>query len=348
MTVKFLISAAAAAVLTSAAVQAQDLATGDDAALEIKEWRVPDPGSRPRDPFAVDADTVWFVGQVGDYLGRLDLASGEIETYPLPDGTGPHNLIVADDGGVWYAGNRQGFIGRFDPATGAHARVEMPDPAASDPHTLVFDADGDIWFTVQIGAFVGKLTVADRSVDLIPVPGDRPRPYGIAIAPDGGVWVALFGTNKLASIDPQTLTLTEHELPRAGARARRLEVAPDGRVWYGDYAEGYVGVFDPDTGAFDEAKLPVDGYPQPYATGLDADGVFWLAMSGIDPNRLIGVDTVKHAEDGAFAFERDTAVPSTGGTLRHMHFHAPTGRLWFGADAGTVGYAQVTAPAADD
>ena len=45
---------------------------------------------------------------------------------------------------------------------------------------------------------------ASRKVDLIPVPTRRSRPYGIIIAPNGTPWVALFGTNKLASIDPRT------------------------------------------------------------------------------------------------------------------------------------------------
>ncbi len=119
----------------------------------------------------------------------------------------------------------------------------MPNAAARDPHTLVFSKDERyIWFTVQNGNFVGRLTLADRTTDLISVPTLRARPYGIKIAPDGVPWIVLLGTNKLASVNPQTLALTEYEIPAGGARPRRLETTSDGRVWYADYGRGYLGL----------------------------------------------------------------------------------------------------------
>ena len=51
---------------------------------------------------------------------------------------------------------------------------------------------------------------------------ERSRPYGIKLAPDGSVWVVLFGSNKLAHINPDTLEHDEIELPRPDARPRRL------------------------------------------------------------------------------------------------------------------------------
>jgi streptogramin lyase len=98
----------------------------------------------------------------------------------------------------------------------------MPDEAARDPHTLIFDADEEnIWFTVQGGNMMGRLNIESRKVDLIKSRTPRSRPYGIKQAPDGSIWVVLFGSNKLAHIDPETLEHDEIELPRAGARPRR-------------------------------------------------------------------------------------------------------------------------------
>ncbi|MDX1481273.1 MAG: lyase, partial [Woeseiaceae bacterium] len=195
-----------------------------DEALDIEEWKVPYEESRPRDPFAESAESVWFVGQRSGYLAHLDVPSGEFTKVDLREGSGPHNLIVSSDGIVWYAGNRNRLIGRYDPDTGEIEEIMMPDEAARDPHTLVFD-DGEenIWFTVQGGNMIGRLNIASRKVDLIEAASARSRPYGIKIAPDGSVWVDLFGTNKLAHVDPETLELTEIELPRESARPRRLE-----------------------------------------------------------------------------------------------------------------------------
>ena len=304
--------------------------------VDIKEWDVPYEQSRPRDPFAASENEVWFVGQRSGYLARLDVEAETFDKIDLKEGSGPHNLIVGSDGIVWYAGNRTALIGRYDPTSEAIEEIPMPDPAARDPHTLVFDAaEENIWFTVQGGNFMGRLNIASRGVDLIPSRTPRSRPYGIKIAPDGSVWVVLFGTNKLAHIDQGTLELTEIDLPRADARPRRLEVTADGRVWYGDYAMGYLGVYDPKTRTFDEWLMPQGEAARPYGMASDAKGRVWLAATGVEPNVLVGFNP--QTEE----FFSATPFPSGGGTVRHMHYHQPSGSVWFGADTNTVGRAVV-------
>ena len=306
--------------------------------VKIEEWKVEAEG-RPRDPYASGPDTVWFVGQAGDYIGRLTPSTGHIEIRSLEDEPGPHNLIVGSDGIVWYAGNLSGYIGRYDPKTDEIQRIEMPDPAAGDPHTLVFDADEEhIWFTVQIGNFIGRLSLDDRRVGLIEVPTGGARPYGIKTGPDRTVWVALLGTNKLASVNPRTLAITEHEIPAGDARPRRLEVTEAGEVWYADYRRGVAGRFSPSSGAFAELALPSGAGSRPYGTALDAAGTFWIVETGVEPNRLIGIDTA------AAKILSVTPIPSGAGTIRHMHYFAAEGEVWFGTDAATVGRAQVAAP----
>ncbi|MGB1050169.1 MAG: hypothetical protein ACPG3U_10865 [Rhodothermales bacterium] len=51
------------------------------------------------------------------------------------------------------------------------------------------------------------------------------------VAPDGKVWVVLFGTNRLAHFDIENETLREYDLPREEARPRRMEITSDGRIW---------------------------------------------------------------------------------------------------------------------
>ncbi|HEY9015128.1 MAG TPA: hypothetical protein VIM84_08715, partial [Gemmatimonadales bacterium] len=46
--------------------------TPAQAQVAIKEWPVPYPGSRPRDPDVDSKNRVWFVGQVGNYVAYLD------------------------------------------------------------------------------------------------------------------------------------------------------------------------------------------------------------------------------------------------------------------------------------
>ncbi len=301
--------------------------------VEIREWPVPWEKSRPRDPFAENPNSVWFVGQRTGYLARLDVTTGEMTKVDLEEGSGPHNLIVGEDGIVWYAGNRKGLIGRYDPSTGEIEKIMMPDPAARDPHTLVFDGRGHIWFTVQGGNFLGRLHMESRKVDLIPSQTDRSRPYGIKVGPDGTVWAVLFGTYKLVRIDPESLELTEIDLPRKGARPRRLEVTSDGRVWYGDYRGGRLGIFDPITDSFEEWLMPDGEDSEPYGMAMDSKDRIWLVASGVEPNRFVGFDPETEA------FFSSTPIPSGGGTVRHMHYLE--GAVWFGTDTNFIGRAVV-------
>lgn len=308
--------------------------SAETAAVDIQEWNVPWEG-RPRDPYTLDGQTVWFVGQANSYIARLDVASGEMRRIDLREGAGPHNLIVDDAGDVWYAGNRDAHIGRYDVSEGRFEIIDTPADTAADPHTQIFDGLGHIWFTSQRSNSVGRLTLADRSLDIIPVPTERARAYGIKLGPDGTIWVALFGTNKLASVDPATLELTEYELPRTETRPRRIAVTSDGRVWYGDYAAGYLGVLDPETGQIEEWPMPSGENSRPYAIASDGQDRIWFVETGVDPNYFVGFDPRTES------FFSITAIPSTGGVVRHMQYLASTGEIWFGSDMGTIGRAQV-------
>jgi virginiamycin B lyase len=310
------------------------LATETRNPVDIEEWTVPYQDSRPRDPFAVSPEAVWFVGQRTSYLARLNPKTGEFFRHELEDEAGPHNLIVSKNGNVWYAGNRKGYIGRYDPASGDIEKIAMPREDARDPHTLEFDADEThIWFTLQRSNLIGRLRIADRRVDLIEVPTPDALPYGIKVAPDGSVWVVLFGTHKLASIDPETLVLTEHELPDADSRPRRLEIGSDGQVYYVDFSRGYLGQFEPGRGFVAEWPLPSGPTSRPYGTAMDKQDRVWLVETGLVPNRFVGFDTKTRD------FFSITPVPSGGGVVRHMHYHAPSDTVWFGTDANSIGRA---------
>ncbi len=301
----------------------------------IKEWPVPWADTRPRDPY-VDPTTnrIWFCGQAGNYLAYLVPSTGEFKRYEFPNGerVGPHNLIVDKQGFVWYAGNLAAHIGRLDPRDGSWKRYPMPDSMVRDPHTLVFDQKGDIWFTAQGGNAIGRLTVGTGVVQLVKVPTERARPYGIKIDSKGRPWIVLFGTNKLATVDPATMQLREITLPRAEIRPRRLEITSDDEIFYGDYATGFLGRYDPASGKVDEWPLPGGTNARPYATALDAEDRVWVVETS-RPNRFVAFDTK------TLKFSEATEVPSGGGTVRHMYYHAPSKSIWFGTDANTIGQA---------
>ncbi len=303
--------------------------------VEIQEWQVPWEKSRPRDPYVDQRQRVWFCGQAGNYVAYLEPATGTFRRYQLEPGTYPHNLIVDKAGYVWYAGNRNAHIGRLNPDDGSITRFPMPDPRAQDPHTLVFSRDGNIWFSVQWGNFVGHLETATGRVRLIEVTTRNARPYGIKRDSRDRPWLVLLGTHKLATVDPQTLTLKEIELPRREARPRRLEISSDDNIWYVDYAGGFLGRYDPDTRQFQEWPLPGGAGARPYGTARDIRDRIWIAETGANPNRLVGFDP------RAGRFFSSTEIPSGGGTIRHMYYHLASNEIWFGTDTNYIGRARL-------
>ena len=315
------------------ALAADDAATDS---LEIVEWDVPYPESRPRDPYVAPDGKVWFVGQRSNYVAYLNPDTGEFKKLDLPPRTAPHTVIVGDDGIVWIAGNGDAYIGKLDPAKGVVEKIPMPDPKATDPHTMAFDSNGDIWFTLQASNRLGKLTTGTGEVRIFEVESAQSRPYGLVVDGNDRPWVALLGTNRLATVDPNTLELEEIELPRSDAHPRRIGTTSDGAVWYVDYPEGYLGRYDPTDGSFKEWAMPSGSESRPYGMAVDDRDRVWFVETGIQPNRFVGFDpeTAK--------FFSITDIPSGGGTIRHMYFHKPTGSVWFGTDANTIGRAPVT------
>ena len=61
--------------------------------VEIREWVVPTPGSRPHDPLAYPDGSIWYTGHMANVLGRVDPRSGKITEYhPDIPSSGPHGL----------------------------------------------------------------------------------------------------------------------------------------------------------------------------------------------------------------------------------------------------------------
>lgn len=311
------------------------VAQGPEPAVVIQEWNVPWEKSGPRDPAVAPDGRIWFVGQIGNYVARLDPATAKFDRFEIDPGTHPHNVIIDIAGNAWYSGNRNGMIGRIDGKSGAITRYPMPDTTARDPHTLVFDRSGDIWFTVQFGNFVGKLTTATGKVTLVKVLTQGSRPYGIVIDQDNRPWFDLFGTNKIGTVDPKTMVLKEYPLPNPQSRPRRIALTSDGAVWYVDYSVGALGRLDPKTGAIKEWPSPSGKTSLPYAMTVDDRDRIWLVETGPKPNLLVGFDTKTER------YLESTPIPSGGGTVRYMVFDPKTRVIWFGTDVNTIGKADV-------
>lgn len=287
-------------------------------------------GTRPRDPYSDQKGRVWFVGQEGNYVARIEPSTGEVRKFEIDPGTNPHNLVVDAQGTVWFTGNRNNRIVKMDPETGKLTTFMIPDAAVKDPHTMTFDKKGDAWFTAQTSGFVGRFTPSTGAFKLWKM-AQGSRPYGIVLDSRGRPWFDLFGTNKLGTIDPVALEFKEYALPEARTRPRRIAITSDGAVWYGDYSRGFLGRLDPATGTTVEYALPSGAGSLPYGMTVDDRDRVWVAETGVFPNKLVSFDAKTRV------FEDQIAIgDASPNTIRHMMFDPSTRMIWFGEDRGFI------------
>jgi virginiamycin B lyase len=126
----------------------------------------------------------------------------------------------------------------------------------------------------------------------------------------GTPYFAEFGSNKIASIDPETMAIHEYPLPNPDARPRRIAITPDDLIYYTDYARGYLGHFDPKTGRVTEWRSPGGADSQPYGIAY-LKGAIWYSESGVRPNTMVRFDPATQR------FQTWT-IPSGGGVVRNM------------------------------
>lgn len=299
-------------LLTIVAVIAAFAAVGT-LRVQITEYEVPTPKSRPHDPALAPDGSLWYTAQGANKLGRLDPKTGEFKEYSLKTaGSGPHGLVADAVGNIWFTAISGGYVGKLDPKSGEISEYRPSGGAEIDPHTPVFDHDGILWFTNEETNYIGRLDPKTGKMTLTELPTQHAVPYGIVILQNNTPFFCEFGTNKLATIDPRTLTIHEHTLPAASARPRRLALAPDGTIFYSDYARGYLGHFDSASGKLlKEWASPGGAESEPYGIAITNDGEVWYSESGVTPNTLVRFDP----KSESFSSKE---IPSGGGVVRNM------------------------------
>src|SRR5688572_18718998 len=149
--------------------------------VTFKEWVMPQLGQRTRDPIQAVDGSIWYAGQYGNLIGRLDPRTGQAKEYPLPANSMPHTVQLDPKGRPWYSGNKNGSVGWIDPATGKATVYKMPDPK-SDPHTLAFNKDGILFFSFQASNLIGRLDPRTGDLKVVSAPNPKSQPYDVKIA----------------------------------------------------------------------------------------------------------------------------------------------------------------------
>jgi virginiamycin B lyase len=289
----------------------------------------------PHDP-AVDPATgvVFYADSNVSCIGEYDPETMEFRAWPTPTADSyPHGLVVDDQSRVFWTGQDQDRIGRLLPTE--NGMVEDFATTANGPHTPTFH-QGDIWFTAQQGGQYGRFDRETGMSEVWPFSSTSFRPYGMWPAPDGTLWVALFGTNRLARITTSaTPSVEEFTLPNTASRPRRIAVDANGRVWYTDYPRRMLGMMDPaapEAERFAEFEMPGGG--QPYGIAIGPDGNVWVDDE--DVPEIVGFDV------NTRSVITQLPVPvANAGPVRNMSVDLARKRIWLAiSNVGRLGLLQ--------
>jgi len=268
---------------------------------------------------------VWPVPRGTSPLGGVFAGVGTILAPNSNSHVAPHSLQVAPDGSIWTTlclGNK---IGRFDPATETWTIIELEEGLY--PHTLRFDQKGRVWYTLAVSNHIGMIDPASGLRETIRLPArswsqaialrlapavlwlsnyisiadqaagagegvNLPIPYGIDIAPDGGVWFSQLNERRIGRLDPDTHAIEMIETPFSGPR--RLRFDSKGNLWIAGFSSALIARYAPGTGQFTSWKLPIEGVETPYALNVDRNtDTVWIC--GTNSDSLISFDPASEA-----------------------------------------------------
>jgi streptogramin lyase len=110
------------------------------------------------------------------------------------EGFYPHTLRFDAKGRIWFTLAISHHVARFDPATQEFTSVRLP--AASLGQALALRLlPAALWLAQRVDLSAAASEGGDA--------GALPVPYGIDVAPDGGIWFSQLNQHKIGRLDPR-------------------------------------------------------------------------------------------------------------------------------------------------
>lgn len=190
-----------------------------------------------------------LIAFVSVWLGGLGT-----QEYPVPPGSGPHDVAPAPDGTVWYTAQRSGALGNLDPFTGKSVLISLGSGSA--PHGVIVGPDGAPWVTDGGLNAIVRVDPKTAEVQVFPLPPERPNENLNTATFDalGVLWFTgqsgIFGR-----LNVETGAMEVFDAPRGGG-PYGISTTPSGNVYYASLAGNYVGHIDTETGEVTELDPP--------------------------------------------------------------------------------------------
>jgi virginiamycin B lyase len=263
----------------------------------ITEYDLPRKDWEPHDVILDHEGMVWFSDFGDQFIGRMDPATGKVESFPLPlmkaDGSPKGGLEISEapNGDIWSSGMYQGGVYRWERATGKVIAYKIPDQwqSPSTQESMVSpqhsDVDGFVWTNDQedhsllrldpkTGVYEQMGPTKDASGK--PIPG-----YGMPTDLNNHPFLLEFSGTHVGWFDPKEKVAEVFATPFQGSAPRRGRVDAEGRLWFAEYRGNGIGMFDPKTKEIKEYKMPTP-WSNPYDAVATKSGEVWTGSMSTD------------------------------------------------------------------
>jgi streptogramin lyase len=325
----------------------------------FKEYPIPTPSSTPIAVAADREGDVWFTELSSNQLAELPSGASQIVEHPIP-GTrvsiggsyetldcGPGAVLPGSTGTIFVACLFSNQIDEYFPSNGTFAGYDLT-VFHSGPAGLLLDGKGNLWFTAADADMLGKAVVSnlkngtsDGITEFAPVnqtypfesseetsflggttlvESSLPTPSGIAMAPDGKLWVTEHIDNSFDSYDPSTGSLDRYWTSQTfGAYEfdvsfpNGIAVDKNGTVWIAEHYGNRIGEFDPSSGLLTEYPSSNSTYDGDYELTLDNSGNVWFVE--IQGNAIGELVQTHDLTPISVTLQQSASLPGRGGSL---------------------------------
>lgn len=219
--------------------------------------------------------------------GQDGTAKATVTIYDVgyPDSWAHDMVIEPATGAAWVGDYPYDELVRIDPVTGEQKRYKLPTKGGG-MHTLHFDTQGKLWITLQLADMVASFDPKNESFQLYR--GFRQGSLIHSFAYDeqglvsfdkqGRMWLSEFGTNSVASLNPETGEIKEYDLLGEEGHTYGIALDSKDRVWFTKYVENIYGMLDPASGQVIEKQLP-RAESAPHRMCIDDADRLWIPNS---------------------------------------------------------------------